>query len=288
MHANYIKNEFPFFRSSLNTVELVPREPPTDLPMDSDIGLRSPCDGLLAKRRQKFRTKQQSSHSDSNSCDTPTSENSPRDLTTMSRNMTIASEASEGQSRSKPNTPTWVRHSPSPTNFKHPHAKPESLRLTGLKEVADLPAHYTPSPLAVPSPNWSAVERYFGEAGALLKTPKNLDTNLFDFLTPATPRSAKLSYGGRVEGFESDRYQRLSPHHHSPRDLIPEAPTDFSISNRSPILTKLPPAEAAEDLSMTASKSLAQQRRTPPQQIDLHHQLKQEFPSRYARCILGV
>ena len=61
-----------------------------------------------------------------------------------------------------------------PLNIE-PH-KPEALRLTNLtslKDVAasDLPAHYTPSPLAVPSPNWHAVERYMNVA----QTPKQLD-----------------------------------------------------------------------------------------------------------------
>jgi hypothetical protein len=34
-------------------LDLSSREPPKDLPMDSDIGLRSPCDGILAKRRKQ-------------------------------------------------------------------------------------------------------------------------------------------------------------------------------------------------------------------------------------------
>ena len=59
-----------------------PVEPPRDLPMDSDIGLRSPCAGLLAKRRKlrEMCKRTESFGSDSNSCDTPTSENSPHDL----------------------------------------------------------------------------------------------------------------------------------------------------------------------------------------------------------------
>ena len=137
--------------------------------MDSDIGLRSPQDSILAKRRREFRRKQQSSHSDSNSCDTPTSENSPRDLT-------VSKPLSEGGfNAAQPLTPTLVRRSPSPPpipSFKEPH-KPEALRLPSLKDVAasELPAHYTPSPLAVPSPNWMAVERYLTVA----QTPKQLD-----------------------------------------------------------------------------------------------------------------
>ena len=164
-----------FFRSHFaagtEAADLVPRE--TELPMDSDIGLRSPQDSILARRRREFRRKQQSSHSDSNSCDTPTSENSPRDLTISKPITEVTAQL--------PLTPSLVKKSPSPPrtptilSFKEPH-KPEALRLTNLtslKDVAasDLPAHYTPSPLAVPSPNWHAVERYMNVA----QTPKQLD-----------------------------------------------------------------------------------------------------------------
>ena len=64
--------------SASSDLDLAVREPPKDLPMDSDIGLRSPCDGLLAKRRKQMREMSKragSFNSDSNSCDTPTSEN---------------------------------------------------------------------------------------------------------------------------------------------------------------------------------------------------------------------
>jgi len=73
------------FPETPNDVELVIREPPRNLPMDSDIGLRSPCDGLLAKRRKQMRAlnrRPSGFNLDSNSCDTPMSENSPKDLTT--------------------------------------------------------------------------------------------------------------------------------------------------------------------------------------------------------------
>ena len=45
--------------SSPTPLELGPRGPPKDLPMDSDIGLRSPCDGLLAKRRKLYKQNKQ-------------------------------------------------------------------------------------------------------------------------------------------------------------------------------------------------------------------------------------
>ena len=75
--------------------------------MDSDIGLRSPQDSILARRRREFRRKQQSSHSDSNSCDTPTSENSPRDLT-------ISKPITSEVTAQLPLTPSLVKKSPSP------------------------------------------------------------------------------------------------------------------------------------------------------------------------------
>jgi len=101
--------------------------------------------------------------------------------------------------------------------------------------------HVTPSPLAVPSPNWSAVENYLGnnQDNLGVKTPKLLDNNVFDFLTPPpmTPRgaarmaaAAACQQNGRV-GSQHDDYsgrdQRLSPRL-SPRFPIPEAPTDLS------------------------------------------------------------
>ena len=100
---------FFFFRSHFaagtDATDLVLRE--TELPMDSDIGLRSPQDSILARRRREFRRKQQSSHSDSNSCDTPTSENSPRDLT-------ISKPITSEVTAQLPLTPSLVKKSPSP------------------------------------------------------------------------------------------------------------------------------------------------------------------------------
>lgn len=247
--------------AGIEAADIVQRE--TELPMDSDIGLRSPQDSIIARRRREFRRKQQSSHSDSNSCDTPTSENSPRDLT-------VSKPYTEAGSAQQPLTPTLVKRSPSPPrtpSFKEPH-KPEALRLTNLtslKDVAasDLPAHYTPSPLAVPSPNWHVVERYLTVA----QTPKQLDNSVFDFLTPATPRSAKL-FGGLASRDLGDKSPRLSP-----RITLPEAPTDLSCGRGG---HSLPPEvdEAAEDLSMTSKANKV----TPPPPLQcLEPPIKQEY-----------
>ena len=80
--------DFPMKGGVETTPPPEPQEPPRDLPLDSALGLRSPCDGLLAKRRKLFKDMKQVSsnsagdRSDSNSCDTPTSsQNSPRDMT---------------------------------------------------------------------------------------------------------------------------------------------------------------------------------------------------------------
>ena len=80
--------DFPMKGGVESTPPPEPQEPPRDLPFNSELGLRSPCDGLLFKRRKQFKdSKQVSSNSagdrsDSNSCDTPTSsQNSPRDMT---------------------------------------------------------------------------------------------------------------------------------------------------------------------------------------------------------------
>ena len=137
--------------------------------------------------------------------------------------------------------------------------RPANLTMiNGISKENDIPAHCNPSPLAVPSPNWSVVERYFG--GEMIKTPKNLDTsNVFDFLglpPPSTPRS-KL-YRDRSPNYPSDCYsgrdQRLSPRL-SPRFPIPEAPTD--LSGRPPPLGRVSEliANEAEDLSTRSSKS---------------------------------
>lgn len=108
--------------------------------------------------------------------------------------------------------------------------RPANLQnLNAIKEN-DLPAHVNPSPLAVPSPNWSAVERFFGIEP--IRTPKNIivDNSYFDFIPPATPRSAsrfKDRSPNPTMDCYSGRDQRLSPRL-SPRFPIPEAPTDLS------------------------------------------------------------
>ena len=375
-------------RSSPTPIETGPRVPPEDLPMGSDIGLRSPCDGMLARRRI-FRNKQQTStnsiNSDnSNSCDTPTSsQNSPRDLSVV-RGGGSSSSASVGRNSddiaikeelmgtdlSLPNTPNSVKaflvkvesadstdsssmvttaggftsetmsaavsklaainnqvhHTrssslpSSPRDFKYPKALPETLRFKTEPgfDASGLPSHYTPSPLAMPSPNWSAVEKYI--SNGVLKTPKPLNAEVFDFLgpPPITPRSMLRD---NSPGYCS-RDQKLSPRL-SPRFPIPEAPTDLSKSSSSANTgdslrasstrggNPPPYPSEAEDLSM-ASKTSAKSspNPTPPplppsshvntsalyhiqqqqqqllqqqqQQLPLNHpghlQLKQEYP----------
>ena len=338
--------------TSPTPIEIGPREPLNDLPMDSEIGLRSPCDGLLAqRRRERFRGQKQVSSLDSNSMsDTPISENnSPRDLSISKRLGSSKSESEKslgdglnigcdksGNTSKSSNSPTSTTsptsilskgtssksdsiqaeplsnssktlstsnhnnnvlagnkppnievqehghkglppttNSRSPNSphlqkrdFKLPSTKPENLRiLNGSKEGTDSssehPSHYNPSPLAVPSPNWTAVERYFGKE-YVLRTPRLLDNSVFDFLSPpyssGIGSSSAKSRFPRSPGNEAERYlgwdQHLSPRL-SPRFPIPEKPEDLSngsnsrggnSSERKP--GDPPPyAEAAEDLS---------------------------------------
>ena len=345
--------------TSPTPIEIGPRDPPNDLPMDSEIGLRSPCDGLLAqRRRERFRDKKQLSSVDSNSMsDTPTSENnSPRDLTMGSSRVRLGSSKSESEksvgdglsagcdnsgnvgkslgspvsttsptsklsnttssntnsiqtesisncttsattlSTSNHNNNVLERNKPpnievqehgsrgSSTNskspvsphlqkreFKLPGTKPENLRILngssngkdGTESSSEHPSHYTPSPLAVPSPNWTAVERYFGSE-YVLRTPRLLDISVFDFrsqpYSSGMPSGSAKSRFPRSPGNEAERYlgwdQHLSPRL-SPRFPIPEKPEDLSngSSSRSGSTGERKPgdpppyAEAAEDLS---------------------------------------
>lgn len=210
------------------------REHPTDLPLDSSIGLSSPHDGVLAKRRK---LKQQNSghsrsvESDSNSCDTPDS-NLPKDLTinhrrdehrgdTLTSRLHRREEPRQSDSQPDVSTPTdlsldkrpyrrdfspgllsprdhldsvrdrvgAVAISSSPKWFKQPRTLPEALK---LKEVVEMPSAYHPSPLAVPSPNWTAISAFMTSEGLALKTPKVLDNFVFDVLPPNTPNTPKL------------------------------------------------------------------------------------------------
>ena len=318
-----------------------PQEPPRDLPLVSELGLRSPCDGLLAKRRRLFKDMKQVSsnsagdRSDSNSCDTPTSsQNSPRDMTmkasngegtsptsltapaatsSISSGSSVSSSSSTSRvqvklefpdsssSSSAPRSPTarspFQSKAASMTTtdtagFKHPSkGRPSAVAAVAAAAAANAPsqAHVTPSPLAlVPSPNLSAIERNFGSA--LLKTPKLLDINVFDFiperanLPPAPAASSSVAAtslsSSRSPGCERDQLPR------SPRFSIPEAPTD--LSNKSPaagstgssassnaaslqsaasMMADPPPYPSeAEDLSVNSSRSLkADASPSPPQ-----------------------
>ena len=155
--------------------------------------------------------------------------------------------------------------------FKLPGTKPENLRILngssngkdGTESSSEHPSHYTPSPLAVPSPNWTAVERYFGSE-YVLRTPRLLDISVFDFrsqpYSSGMPSGSAKSRFPRSPGNEAERYlgwdQHLSPRL-SPRFPIPEKPEDLSngSSSRSGSTGERKPgdpppyAEAAEDLS---------------------------------------
>jgi len=234
------------------------RDPPSDLPLDSSIGLSSPHDGILAKRRK---LKQQSSsaksiESDSNSCDTPDSipkdlsnyqhsdrqdDNRPTDLSTTKRSKPPFSPGQLGP----PADLDFVRDrvgavniSSSPKWFKHPRSCDPRLQYS----KDDFAAHY-PSPLAVPSPNWSKINDIMAE-GLALKTPKVLDNFVFDVLPPNTPNTPKVR-----DGSDESIYDR---HFDRPRTNGTGVRVTFANQPRPVSLT--PPPPYPQDLSLRSSK----------------------------------
>merc|ERR1711892_1570943 len=78
-------------------------------------------------------------------------------------------------------------------------------------------------PLAVPSPNWTAISAFMTSEGLALKTPKVLDNFVFDVLPPNTPSTPKVnrerSPEGRVTFADQPRPQSLTPPPPYPEDL---------------------------------------------------------------------
>ena len=222
---------------------------PADLPLDSSIGLSSPHDGVLAKRRKlKNLNSSHSSHSrsvesDSNSCDTP---GPPADNADLPRDLSNKSDARPDSPPSPPprDKAGDVKMSSSPKWFKQPKHLRSDLKLS--KEVmTDLPSSYYPSPglVTVPSPNWTAISALLTNEGLALKTPKVLDNKfMFDVLPPNTPTgSAKLSREKSPDPPEC-RLKVRGP-------AVSEQPRPGSLT---------PPPPVAEDLSMRHKAGLGE------------------------------
>lgn len=296
-----------------------PREPPKDLPLDSSIGLSSPCDGVLAKRRKLTKlhsTNSRSLESDSNSCDTPTTEQElfPKDLSKRNTEKDDDDDDNKREDSNGSHLPSIhdtyrredgslspvqsemdrVRHkvgavaiSASPKRFKHPNKiLPEALKLS--KEFGvDVPSSYHPSPLAVPSPNWTAISAFMTSEGLALKTPKVLDNFVFDVLPPNTPNTPKIGRERSPEnqGVVSDRQKYDDPRHARPKT---EQRVTFADQPRIHTGTPpTPPPPYPEDLSMphksnSSSSSLVEPKQEyreqtqQPEQRDQRDQIKEE------------
>lgn len=309
-----------------NCTPSTPREPPRDLPLDSSIGLSSPCDGVLAKRRKLTKlhsTNSRSLESDSNSCDTPTQEQEqfPKDLskrnTENDNEDDIKTEDSNGSKLYDSHLPrihdTYrredgslspvqsemdrVRHkvgavaiSASPKRFKHPNKiLPEALKLSKdfFMDGSVVPSSYHPSPLAVPSPNWTAISAFMTNEGLALKTPKELDNFVFDVLPPNTPNTPKIGRERSPEnpGIVSDRQK-----YDDPRQARPKTEQRVTFADQPRIHTGTPPTPPPpypEDLSLPhkSNSSLVQPKqeyREQPQQPDQRDHIKEEprdYPS---------
>jgi len=239
---------------------------PADLPLDSTIGLSSPHDGVLAKRRKLKNlnsSHSRSVESDSNSCDTPTLDTDfPRDLS-KKRDRDRSRIGSDSSLQNEENLASPLNHvsdldrvrdkvgaveiSTSPKWFKHPKHLPESLKLT--KELlSDMPLSYHQSPLAVPSPNWTAISAFMSSEGLALKTPKVLDNFVFDVLPPNTPSTPKVIRERSPESCQPLNYEKHKIQEDMRIKQRTEGRVSFADQPRPQSLT--PPPPYPEDLSM--------------------------------------
>jgi len=229
---------------------------PSNLPLDSTIGLSSPHDGVLAKRRKlKNLNSSRSIESDSNSCDTPTADCEPRDLSRKGCERVRLASDSSTQDEPSPDHKSFGRGREkgdafpvmfSPKWFKHPKLLPENMKL-GKENSSDLPSSYQKSPLAVPSPNWTTISALLSSDGLALKTPKVLDNFVFDVLPPNTPNTPKTIRERSPDKFPSlnNEKSRLEDTRIKPK---PEGRVTFAEPPRPQSLT--PPPPYPEDLSI--------------------------------------
>ena len=205
-----------------------------------NIGLCSPCDGALAKRRKhrQGNSTDNSSATDSSPCDSPQSQTSPRDLTLKTKDEVKKIEESK---------------------LKIKREAEGSLRLNSGKNYTQI-EKVIKSPLMVPSPNWAAVDKYIDQ----VKTPKVLESG--DFFDLLSPSASLIKNRSRFTSLKTEKSPAinasgasfiLSPTD-SPRFPIPETPKDLSNkSSTNRQQDKIPPLikvsaverETAEDLS---------------------------------------
>ena len=295
---------------------------PADLPLDSSIGLSSPHDGVLAKRRKLKNlssSHSRSVESDSNSCDTPTdggitlaaaaassaaltAADVPRDLSKKSSDRDKSPSSTTNDLDTVRDRVGDVKLS-SPKWFKHPKHLPHNLQLN--KELlSEMPASYHPSPLAVPSPNWTAIKELLSNS----QTPKVLDNFVFDVLPPNTP-TAK-SY--RERSPEISQSQPINYEKHGKADTTehrlkskmrqcppsPPTPVDLSNPNKTFEAEKLVKQEYDPDAQAEQSGHHYHQRHTPPSpppypedQVKVepreYPQLPPDFPPYYLPQLAG-
>ena len=234
---------------------------PADLPLDSSIGLSSPHDGILAKRRKLKNlssSHSRSVESDSNSCDTPGSAAeagscAAADLTVP---RDLSKKCSEREARVSPHSTTdldtvrgperggEVKIS-SPKWFKHPKHL-ESLKLSNKELLADLPSSYHPSPLAVPSPNWTAIKELLCSN---TQTPKVLDNFVFDVLPPHTPTAKSCRAVSPEPSQQQEARHKPEPAEARPRPR-PEGGQRVTFAELPRPGSLTPPPPCPQDLSI--------------------------------------
>jgi len=204
------------------------RDPrPSDLPLESNIGLSSPHDGVLAKRRKLKNlnsSHSRSVESDSNSCDTPTT-----DSDSLPRDLSKKTERERSRSDSSPPAPEEPIMSPRLSDLDRVRDRVGAFAISTspswkFKHPKDVMAH--PSPLAMPSPNWCAVSRLMSKDSLALQTPKVLDNFVFDVLPPNTPNTPKVNRERSPEHSQPLNYEKRAT---APPTPPPPYPEDLSV-----------------------------------------------------------
>lgn len=152
-------------------------------------------------------------------------------------------------------------------DLRHVELRNSDSRYSDLKVKDDI--NYHPSPLAVPSPNWSTINDFMSE-GLALKTPKVLDNFVFDVLPPNTPntpknrdKSPERVYDRHFERRIEDRRRpeaRVSFANHPPRPTIltppPPYPQDLSLRSKAEESSAVNRNRSIEELKSLRHKSM--------------------------------
>ena len=145
-------------------------------------------------------------------------------------------------------------------NFTHNHTNVNSQITHHIYQelISDMPSSYHPSPLAVPSPNWTAIRELLSNT----QTPKVLDNFVFDVLPPNTP-TAKSYRERSPEPINYEKHKVDADHRLKPKT---DGRVTFAEGPRPGCLTPPPPIPV--DLSNHTNKTSESRLVMPKQEFD--------------------